>query len=203
MSRFNDTWARGMRRVAILAGIVGLAAGGSLAWHQPQELPQVRARHDRFQALVASPATASIRKTADAVQQELSSGPGDRLDQVFRSVDKAEAGGMDLNFDQGENNGWSVPLLNQFEQHLHATSGAHVVPDQNDVKAIVDPAGKIITIRLRPEEVISGGPVPGWSKYAGAMVFAPLGFPIPWGFVRLIAWTVAGFPRPAGIGDPQ
>jgi len=41
-------WVRGVRRVAILAGVIGLAVGSSVVYFQLEELARARARHDRF-----------------------------------------------------------------------------------------------------------------------------------------------------------
>jgi hypothetical protein len=51
VSRFT----RIMRRLAILAGVIGLAVGSAIAYFQFAELVPIRAQHDRFQALMATP----------------------------------------------------------------------------------------------------------------------------------------------------
>jgi hypothetical protein len=49
VSRFT----RGMRRLAIPAGVIGLAVGSAVAYLQFAELVRIRAAADRFQALMA------------------------------------------------------------------------------------------------------------------------------------------------------
>jgi hypothetical protein len=211
-------FARGMRRLAVLTGIIGLVAGSSIAYFQFEELARVRAQHDRFETLLAARAMAPFVKTAAAVRHELSSRTGarleDRVKRVTAAMDQAKTNGLGLKFDPGENSWWSLTEIpetlppGEFREPVDYQllyRSAIVLPGQYETTAMVDSSGKIISVRLSGGggEVISDSPTPNWSKYAGALAFAPLGFLIPWGCVRLIAWTVAGFLPPISIGDPQ
>jgi hypothetical protein len=163
-----------MRRVAILAGLIGLAIGSSISYFQLEQLARARARHDRFQAFVASPAMARLREWVVAERR------------------KPCSFGCDDHF---------IFTSDSFKQHMGPVD---LPPEWKVIEEIeMDTAGEIVSIKLRTDEVIKETPAPSWSKYAGALAFAPLGFLIPWGFVRLLAWTVAGFLSPINRGEPQ
>jgi hypothetical protein len=94
MTRFNAVngrFRRGMGRVAILAGVIGLVVAGWIAYIQVQELAKIRAQHDRFLALMTAPETIPIRKAAEAIQDELhSSSRKDQLDQIIAADKEAK-----------------------------------------------------------------------------------------------------------------
>jgi len=148
-----------------------------------------------------------IAEAAVAVQRELREG---KAEQVEKTVKQAEYRGIDLDFKHPDSS--KVPDLKTlfaepaFEQlpspdkikvmETYYLDFTVLIRRWDGTKAIANSAGKIFSITLPTGEVIPETPAPGWSKYAGALAFAPLGFLIPWGLVRLLAWTVAGFLPP-------
>ena len=208
-------FTRGMRRLAILAGVIGLAVGSAIAYFQFAELVRIRAQHDRFQALMATPALRHFAQTVANVHRALTSGSGDIFSRVGAAVGLEKAQGVDDHPDHKGNlvfeaafafllpdgfSDWSAKDRQVwFEEHL-----VRMPVDWQDIdQVIADPNRKIVSIRMRTDEVLRDTPTPSAAQYSRALAFAPLGFLIPWGFVRLLAWTIAGFLRPADEGDPQ
>lgn len=160
------TIQRGIRRVALVVGLAGAVAGGFLAWPTAE---QIRGLHQR--AVIVQKIIRRLREAQPPPKGAILyySAQRDKIDRGVIPDDASLAGPPE-------------------------TVSVYVNQDDVDKVIVYRRTGLISSVTLKNGETLADAPLePAWHTYLFPL-FAPLaGFLLPWGVIRLLAWTISGF----------
>jgi len=165
----------GTRRLALLLGVLGAIAGGFVSYLELQEIQSQRARHEKFDRLVAS----------DAVQQERKA-----IQKMPDFIPHTGAVARETN-----------PYAKMYQDGLRQEYS--ILPKDGiktinwDVNHVLNDRSGIYSIETVDGQTLYPTPAPAWWSYVMVVVFPFLGFLVPWGVVRSIGWVGAGFVKPS------
>lgn len=178
----------GMRRLALLVGVIGTALGCFASYTVLHDAMRARARYKTFERLA----------TSDVVQQERKSWGLAKIPVNYDALAKEDCA-IDL----------SAGFNRQDAQKYLAARAKHCDEHQDPFAAIAKPfsevnRGGIKTITwtkdLRVESIetedgttVYPAPAPTLWPYLLAAIFPVLGFFVPWGSVRVLTWVGVGF----------
>lgn len=163
----------GMRRLALLLGVVGAIFGGIFSYVEFQNLLNQKARHDRFEQLANS----------DVVQRERKAMSESEGRILFRAPDGTER--------------WVL----KDEKDAALRSGGVVIDDGET--ATINGSGiisfrwdsnyRVESIETGDGQILYRTPAPNRWHYLFAAILPLFGFALPWGLIRAVAWVGAGF----------
>lgn len=169
----------GIRRLALLLGVVGAILGGIASYSELQSVLKQRARHVRFEQLANS----------DIVQHER---------KAYKESDPYAAKGGGLIFKAPDDSRRWVPK----SQEAAALQSGGVLIDDGRTYSVETEGIKVIhwtkdygieSIETGDGQTLYPTPAPTWWTYFLLAFFPLIGFFIPWGAVRGIGWVGAGF----------
>lgn len=180
MGEGNVNFTEGLRRLGLVAGILGAGAGTILAHSQLQALMAQRSQNRKFQELVSS---RGLTREVEMLKRDTKLEPGwDALPGDFFDKLDALCGDKD----------WQVNRSGIRTIHISGvacgtTSEVYQIGDKQyqaaEIRMIETADGQIIT-RTNP---------PGFWAYIYVVALPVLGFLLPWGAIRLLTWVAMGF----------
>jgi hypothetical protein len=185
---------QGMRRLAILAGVLGATAGGAHSYKVLRTVPSERYQHKVFESLAAS----------DVVKQARAR----LLNPDYDALAKKYGGTKVV---RGVPPGLTAEPIPQSDKTTTVNlSDLEPIPDSEplDRSATEVNGERIETIfwnrdlsvnffAMRDGGILESGPSPSASLYLLWVAFPALGFIALWGAIRGIGWVVAGFIGPS------
>lgn len=171
-----------MRRLGLVAGVLGAFAGVGVSYIQMQPLLAQRVQYNTFQSLVSSPA---VREA---------------LDRPNVNPPKAA-----VRFDEG-GNPKNPDIFDQVAAEWVAThrevnrqgiKSIHLSEADNKAKGAT-PTHKVSSADISDIETSDGQTVsrtepPAFSSYLLTAAFPALGFFLPWGVIKTLTWIGLGF----------
>ena len=202
----------GMRRVGILLGAAGALVGGAVAFSQSQTVWGLRARHRRFEAVMATP---TMQKVAKSVSTRASQAQPVPDPPTGYTLDPKPTRGGGLPPDAVPAGKFVPPRLDQWEGAARefdpvATEdvdggecllNAHPLLKGNSDginKVHVDAAKLVTSIDLSTGEWVPRVDSPHLTAYLLLLLYPVIGFLLPWGGIRILTWVGIGFAAPRG-----
>jgi hypothetical protein len=201
----------GMRRTSIVLGMLGACAGCVLAYADASPLWQTWREYKRFQALLATP-TARRASGADWIKKH---SPGaDKWCDVDPSVPKPPPGYKIVDPCYETNAGdkgklhwievkpwerdWSkeqVPVRGQIVEVVFRLESFEPDANRDGIDAIHYASdGTVTSLQLATGEKIERPQSPSFLRaFFVPLLFPLVGFVLPWGAVKIIAWVATGF----------
>jgi hypothetical protein len=176
----------GTRRLAILLGVLGAVVGALAGQTGARKLWNARASSTRFESLMSFP---TMRKVAKAAKEH----KGEFAGRVDYTVLATVPSGYVLEFSPVKDD-----IFDQVERQEMEKSGSMVVSLNLDgIKEVtVDRTGTVQMIRLANGSPLQRTESPSLGSYFEMLLYPAVGFLLPWGVVRALAWVVAGFVSP-------
>jgi hypothetical protein len=179
----NMNLREGMRRIGILLGVCGAIVGGFIAYGDATAVWDRHKAYKRFESIMALPTMQNIAKGA-------------------RKIPKGQT--STLIYDAKTQDIWQATTYTAEQIDILATlarlatdqldRAAVVLVDLDGIKAvIVDKAGLVSRIELSTGESVVRIKGPSFWEGFVVFLFPILGFLIPFGAVRLLAWVGSGF----------
>jgi hypothetical protein len=184
----------GMRRLALVAGVLGAGAGAIASYVRAQPLLAQRAQYKAFQTLVSS---AVVQRELELLKDTLTQpksrfgGVPVKTDTWAEAVDAYRAGCSPY--------GWKVNK--QGVRTIHFSECA-------DEKLDSRLAGNVSASDISGVETDDGKEVyrtnlPGLWSYLLIPIFPVLGFFLPWGAIKTLTWVGLGFSRSEKPENPR
>jgi hypothetical protein len=184
----------GMRRVGILLGVAGGLFGGVLAYLEGQSLWNARAAHLRFESVMASPTMQQITKAA--ALRPVSRFGGIAVECVVPDFDSRAAS---LTARQRSSFGDLAATESANDDGTCDVLRGHPLLDGNHdgINAVHINADKTVSsVKLSTGELVKRTESPQLKVYLSLFLYPVVGFLLPWGCMRLLAWVGAGFVTP-------
>jgi hypothetical protein len=167
---------KGMKRLAVFAGVLGAIAGGVASWIGLADLISTRARHKAFEQLA----------TSDVVQQQ-------RKLLTAKPISSLHPGVVVTPISPGSTEGWVVtdsPIPPPPPGFIPVDSEI----DKGGIKTIhwTRDYG-VESIDMQDGQTVFPGQAPSLWSYLLVVILPVLGFLIPWGLVNAMVWVGAGF----------
>jgi len=190
----------GMRRVSIVLGLAGGSMGGILAHLEVQSLSNIRAAYRKFESVMASPTMQRVSKEMSIDYDALAKQAGGSTAPIpsfkdFVAASKTKDGGRgtgpfrdlaDLVAASGDENGGQYLLK------------AHPLLKGNRdgiSKVHIDSARLVSSVELSTGESVPRTEPPQVKAYLLLLLYPVLGFLLPLGFIRLLAWVGTALSR--------
>lgn len=200
----------GMRRTGIVLGLLGACAGGVLAYATASPVWKAWRDQRRFQALVDTP---TVRRVSGAewfakhspgadkwcdVDPTVKVPPGYRLDGPCYETNSDDKGRLHWVELQPWERDWSKeqhPVVGQVVNTLlRLESFAPNHPNRDGIALIYyDVRGAVTSFELATGEKIEQHSRPSLLAFAVPLLLPLVGFLLPWGAMKSIAWVAAGF----------
>jgi len=185
----------GMRRLALLLGILGAALGCFASYIFLNDTVEARARYKAFEVLANSEAVQQERKilqtqpdfipdTAASAQKILPLPKGATSSPTKTYLD--DSGNPITSAVTDEPHGWQVVDANEKPEPSQVKRG--------NIKAVHWTKDLAVeSIETEDGNTLYAEPKPTLWPYLLAAIFPVLGFVIPWGSIRALAWVGFGF----------
>ena len=181
----------GVRRLGILLGACGGILGGCFAYRDAKATWDSHIAFRKFESLMATPTMRKVAKTALDYQHDNPQGTtnGDGGDWFERNKPDAR------DEKHGESGGVRAdPWEEAAKEYKREPGGIVVAVNLAGIKHVtVNKSGLISSIELSTGEHIQRTDAPRAQTYVGILLYPVLGFLIPWGGIRILAWVGSGF----------
>jgi hypothetical protein len=198
----------GMRRVGIVLGLLGACAGSVLAYADASSLLKTWREYKRFQALLATP---TVRRATGAdwikkhspgadkwcdVDPTVKQPPGYQLVDPCYETNSNDKGKLHWIEVKPWERDWSKQQLLRGQTVETVFRLESFDPDSNrDGVASIhyDTSGIVTSLQLATGEKIEQLQSPGLWTFFMPLVFPLVGFLLPWGITKSVAWVASGF----------
>lgn len=173
----------GMRRLGLLLGVLGACVGAVAAWEGTRTAWIALTEHRRFESVLASPTMRKVAKAAraDADAQIVSESAMTKIPLPPGATLVSP----------------SAHASDPWEQAARDYKGQHVLVRLDGVDQVtVDKTGLITSIDLSTGESVEKTDAPHIWAFLPLLLLPAIGFLVPWGLVRVMAWIAVGFFAP-------
>lgn len=181
----------GTRRLGVVLGILGGAAGVYIGYAQEQPLWKARAAHSRLESVMALPTMQKVAKAARDYQN----------DWFVRNAPHPFSGRVDYGALATLPRGYVLDppakkdIFDTVEnEQLERTESILVSVNLDGIKQVtVDKTGIVSSVELSSGELIVRVDPPPLRAYLVLLLYPVIGFLIPWGALKTITWIATGF----------
>jgi hypothetical protein len=182
------TFRRGMRRLALFLGVLGMIAGGIGSYIELSSLLAERSNHRKFGQLVSLDAVQNERKLLKSLDSGVVPRTGDEYNTPIPPGATIGSPAPPNGEKFFPNPDYRPPAGQGSEQTKLTKSGIaeiHWTPDN-----------EVDYLKAIDGQYYFAGFAPGWWQYLLALALPVIGFLIPWGFVNALVWVGFGFIEP-------